>query len=177
VIEGKRIKIRPLKERDLKVVFPLLDPQGIWGPFLPKEIQSEYLFQKEFLNSGLWEDQRGMAILEDKEERPLGSLWFFSPKGWEGLEIQYLTFDEEDRGKGIMSEALSLFCAYLFATRKINRIQVNIPDFQRSSIRVLQKTGFTFEGISRQSVFHKGNYLDLCVYSLLRSECKNIEKL
>ncbi len=76
-----------------------------------------------------------------------------------------------------MSEALNLFSIYLFATRKVYRLQLAIPDYHRASIAIAQKCGYTFEGIIRQAMFARGKYIDLCLYSLLRTECKNIERL
>ena len=56
-------------------------------------------------------------------------------------------------------------------------LQLAIPDYHRASIAVAQKSGYKFEGIARGATFNKGQYVDLCIYSMLREECQNIENL
>ncbi|NGX43948.1 MAG: hypothetical protein K1060chlam3_00105, partial [Candidatus Anoxychlamydiales bacterium] len=85
-------------------------------------------------------------------------------------ELKYIIFDEKNRGKGFMKEALKVFSSFLFSNRKINRLQLAIPDYHRASIAVAQKCGYIFEGIAREAIFSNGKYLDVCIYSLLRKE-------
>jgi RimJ/RimL family protein N-acetyltransferase len=53
----------------------------------------------------------------------------------------------------------------------VDRIQAMIFPDNVGSRRVLEKCGFTFEGTLRKAVFHHGQYQDLSLYSILRSEC------
>jgi len=76
-----------------------------------------------------------------------------------------------------MSEALLLFCAYMFSIRPINRIQVNMMEGNIASERVAIKCGFTYEGTMRKATFNQGEYHNLKLYSLLREECPPLESL
>ncbi|NGX32778.1 MAG: hypothetical protein K1060chlam4_00830, partial [Candidatus Anoxychlamydiales bacterium] len=51
-------------------------------------------------------------------------------------ELKYIIFDEKNRGKGFMKEALKVFSSFLFYNRKINRLRFAIPDYHRASIAV-----------------------------------------
>jgi len=69
-----------------------------------------------------------------------------------------------------MSEALSLFTKYLFATQTINRLKLSILPGNLASKRVAEKCGFKYEGAARGAFFHRGRHQDIEEYSLLRHE-------
>ncbi len=187
MIQGKNVHLRTVKEEDLAEIYVYFDSIRLKGGRLPGGLlsgglSSEQRFRARFHETGFWENERGIALIEKKEQglqRGLvGAVWFEPAGLLEGRELRFLIFHKEARGKGIMTEALSLFCLYLFAMMKIERLQILIPDYSETALRVAQKCGFQFEGIARSAFFHRGKYLDLCIYSLLRSECsKDIENI
>lgn len=75
---------------------------------------------------------------------------------------------EEYWGKGIMTEAAKQLCAVAFASFDIVRIEAEPFAYNQGSRRVLEKAGFTLEGVKRQSVFKNSAMQDSCVYALLR---------
>ena len=115
-------------------------------------------------------------------ERPvsdyIGELLYFKGLDYQdGVEIGYEIFDPSHYGKGYMTEALSLFCAWMFAVRPINRVQVNLMKGNAGSRRVAEKCGFVYEGTMRAATFHRGKYHDLELFSLLREDAKSLESL
>ena len=71
-------------------------------------------------------------------------------------------------GKGIMSEAVRMLCREGFSRCAIERIYAEPFADNLASRRVLEKCGFTLEGVLRKSIFKAGTYHDSCVYALLR---------
>ncbi len=61
---------------------------------------------------------------------------------------------------------------YLFLSKSIVRVQAETNPENISSIRVLEKAGFTFEGVRRKVFFSQGKYNDGAMYSILRDEWK-----
>jgi ribosomal-protein-alanine N-acetyltransferase len=59
---------------------------------------------------------------------------------------------------------------YLFAVKRINRLQLNIHPDNAASRRVAEKAGYTSEGLMRGAWFHGGKYHDLEIWSVLRDE-------
>jgi RimJ/RimL family protein N-acetyltransferase len=178
MIEGRNVHLRTVKEADLPELYGYLDSVRLKGEYLPGGLLSEQRFRTQFYETGFWEEERGTLLIEGKEQRLLGAVWFEPAGAIEGCELRFLIFQVKERGKGLMSEALSLLCPYLFAMKRIERLQIAIPDYSKAALRVSQKCGFQFEGIARSAIFHRGKYQDLCIYSLLRSECtKGIEKI
>lgn len=85
------------------------------------------------------------------------------------MELGYW-LGEEYWGKGIMSEAARRICAEAFAKYDIVRIYAEPYAYNQGSRKVLEKSGFTLEGIMRQGVFKNGKIFDYCMYALLRDE-------
>lgn len=170
MLEGRNIKIRPLKDKEVEDFFSLLEVAYVKNEFFPFNIESEYIFKKHYQNTGYWGEDEGLALILNFDDEIIGMISYAKSLFLEAFELKYVIFEEKNRGRGYMKESLSLFSSFLFSNRKINRIQLAIPDYHRASIAVAQKCGYTFEGIAREAIFSKGKYLDVCIYSLLRKE-------
>ena len=73
-------------------------------------------------------------------------------------------------GRGIMTGAVGQICREAFGRLDIVRIHAAVYARNGASRRVLEKAGFTLEGVLRRSVYKNGEVLDACMYSLLREE-------
>ncbi|MEL4024775.1 GNAT family protein [Lysinibacillus endophyticus] len=73
-------------------------------------------------------------------------------------------------GKGYAPEAIDGLLDYAFNTLKLNRIEAKVEPENINSIKVLEKLHFIYEGTLRQSEKSKGRFIDLNMYSLLRTE-------
>lgn len=72
--------------------------------------------------------------------------------------------------RGIMTAAVRQICEEGFAAWDIVRICAEPYAGNAGSRGVLEKAGFTLEGVLRRSVFKNGRLLDSCVYARLREE-------
>ena len=73
-------------------------------------------------------------------------------------------------GRGIMTQAVRQICEEAFRRFQLLRIDAEPFAGNAASRSVLEKAGFTLEGIMRRSVYKNGEVLDACMYSLLREE-------
>ncbi|WP_343249111.1 GNAT family protein [Diplocloster hominis] len=72
-------------------------------------------------------------------------------------------------GKGIMSRAVLQLCEEAFQRYDIVRIFAEPFAYNQGSKRVLEKAGFTLEGVMRSSVCKHGVIHDSCMYALIKS--------
>ena len=84
-------------------------------------------------------------------------------------EISYC-LKRESWGQGFMTEALDAMLKFGFEDYGLNRIVAKVIKGNARSIRVLQKLGFVPEDILRESLYKNGQYHDLIVFSILKSE-------
>lgn len=77
---------------------------------------------------------------------------------------------EDYWGRGIMTEAVRQICREAFDRFDILRVFAEPFAENVGSRRVLEKAGFTCEGIMRNGVYKNGRAQSYCMYALLREE-------
>lgn len=171
MLQGERIRLRTVRERDLDELFRKLNDLDYRGRYYPLGVQSEPAFRKAFHDGGFWTPDEGMLLLVDASDTIVGQIEFFPITSYlTGFELSYLLFGDDHAGKGYTTEAVGLLSRYLFGRLRIDRVQLNIHPDNHASRRVAEKSGFTFEGVMRGCWFHEGQFHDLEIWSMLRSE-------
>jgi len=110
-----------------------------------------------------------LNLVEKKEGTKIGYIAHFKSKGC--IAIGYMLVPNE-RGKGYGGEAVQLMVDYLFLTKDIVRIQAETHPQNKASSKVLEKAGFSKEGVIRKSFFSRGVWRDTTLFSVLREEWK-----
>lgn len=72
-------------------------------------------------------------------------------------------------GQGIATEAVARMVRIGFEECGLHRISADVYAPNIASQRVLEKNGFVREGHFREAIYKNGQFMDLYVYSLLRS--------
>ena len=67
--------------------------------------------------------------------------------------------------RGIMTEAVKLATDHAFTNRGVIRTEAGVYPWNRASMRVLEKAGYTFEGILRSRLFKGGRPHDEHFYA------------
>ena len=75
---------------------------------------------------------------------------------------------EDFWGRGIMTAAVQRICQEGFERFDLVRIYAQPYACNTASRRVLEKAGFTLEGVMRRGVYKNGQVQDYCMYALLR---------
>lgn len=119
------------------------------------------------------EQEHGMrpnwAIRHD-EHGLIGGIGCFLRNGTEGHsdEIGYW-LAEPYWGRGLMTEAVQVFCNWLFATRPpLVRLEAIVFQHNPASLRVLEKAGFQQEGFLRKGRKKQDAYIDVYLMARLR---------
>jgi RimJ/RimL family protein N-acetyltransferase len=164
-MEGKYVNIRPLNQKDLDWFTEWNNNPEYKGPFEPHEFITREEISKWHKSEKLDE----WWVIENKQGNPMGQL-VTGPQGdcyWLGYIIHPIF-----RNKGYTTEAVKLLINHLFKTKDIIRIQAECSLNNKASIKVLDKAGFTYEGLKRKVTLIQGEYLDGAMYSILKDEWK-----
>lgn len=107
--------------------------------------------------------------IRDKEDHLIGSI---------SLHNQYGVGSHKDEigywlgrpfwNKGIMSRTLIAFSKLVFENYGIVRLEVTIFDYNISSQRTVEKSGFNYEGTLKKAYFKDGKYIDAKLYALVK---------
>lgn len=177
MLEGKKIDLRLIREEDLPEMLNLMNDLGQRGEYLGVELYHEKRIKKYYEEAGYWEGDFGRMLITDKSGRMLGAITYLKGTGdTEGFEIGCQIYRREDRGKGYTTEALRIFCAYLFELKPVQRLQIFTASENKAARRAAENCGFVYEGTMRKAFFARGKYYDLDFLSLLREECSALQK-
>ena len=175
ILKTERLKLRPVVKRDLDDVYkwaknPNVGPKAGWKPHESKgesrEIINALFLGKETVWAITLTDDdmlRGVIGLENDPKRtnPYARMLGY----W---------LNEDDWGKGYMTEAAEEVLRYGFNELDIPIITSNCYDFNDASRNVIEKIGMIYEGTLRESDerFDK-KIFDLRLYSLKKEEYMN----
>jgi len=126
-----------------------------------KEHRAEYTNQERIL----W------AVTMKEQDAVIGLVGFgdwnrFHNRAMIGYDLAHAYW-----GQGISSEAVQRIIRFGFTRMNLNRIEAETIEDNLESVRMLEKPGFTLEGIRRGYSFEDdGKYHGSAMYGLLRSE-------
>lgn len=105
------------------------------------------------------------------DDKAVGSIGIFRQENIhrQTAELGYY-IAENYWGKGIMTEAVTQICEYVFDKSDIIRIYAEPFAYNKASCRVLEKAGFQYEGTLRSNAVKNGKVIDMKMYSLLKTE-------
>lgn len=78
--------------------------------------------------------------------------------------------DKSCWNKGYGTEIMRLLLQIGFGTLNLNRVFLRVDEDNKGGIRAYEKAGFVHEGRLRQAVYRDGQYGDLLIMSVVRSE-------
>mgnify|MGYP003577325241 FL=1 len=110
-------------------------------------------------------------MIEDPKLKSLiGAIRFnHFDKKWHAGEVGY-ELHPDYWGKGLMTEAVAAVTACGRDTFGLNRIEAWTLPGNPASDRVLEKSGFLYEGTLRQKAFFKGAYRDFRMFGWLAGD-------
>ena len=76
---------------------------------------------------------------------------------------------EEYWNRGIVTEAVQAVTGYAFESLGMSRVHAEVFEWNHASMRVLEKAGFTREGVSKSSAFKDRALIDQVVFARSRT--------
>lgn len=175
---GQQCLLRTFTPSDAKALAKLLaDNKYYWSTYEPlhrEEFYTEDAQYKKILE--------GLHLLQNNREFSFGifhpttgqlighiSLYAIKRLPYSSAFIGY-SMDQNFIGRGIVTEAVHLVMDFAFNTINIHRIEAYVAPQNSASVRVLEKAGFTREGLLRELLFINGKWVDHYMYAILQRE-------
>ena len=137
-----------------------------------EEVRQETIVELEKTYDNLRDAQ--WFFVQKKNGTRIGYVAHFQAAG--ETELGYFIIPTQRR-KGYVTEAIKIIVDYLFLSKNLVRIQAKTRLENKASQKVLEKAGFKREGTVRKSMFIRGEWRDLFLYSILREEWKEPKRL
>lgn len=167
-LTGDRVTLCTAEQSDATFLQEAVSDPRVWravGRNTPYNLEQEQeFFQAVFC------DQSTIHLLVTVEDEPIGVVAFEGIDKEVGTaEINYWIVPAH-WGNGYATEAADRLIQYGFRQRNLHKIVARVSEFNDASKRVLEKLGFTEEGVQREQEFIDGEYQDRHWYGLLKRE-------
>ncbi len=171
-IKTERLLLRPFCLYDVKPYYRLItDPNVLSGTDMPHELEEGAAREWIMAHTEFWQKRKELFLLiTDLHTREIvGSASLFTYERHNKADLGYwIAYNEW--GKGYATESTSEMVKFAFRTMKLHRLEANHLVRNPSSGRVLEKIGFQYEGLLRESYLKDGIYEDLKYYGMLESD-------
>lgn len=161
LLKGQHIHLRALEKEDLNFLYELENNSAVWeisGTLTPysKTVLQFYL---ENAHRDIYDVKQLRLVVSDNKNKVLGlvDLYDFDPKH-KRAGVGIVIVNEDERNKGIGTEALELFINYAFKVLEMKQLYANILEENNRSIHLFQKLGFTKVGVKRDWISSGGSY-------------------
>jgi diamine N-acetyltransferase len=178
----ERIRFRRDERTDLpKFVEWLNDPEVnryLELMYFPFSMANEEQWFDAMLKRSREEQPFAIEIKNGDGWRLVGNCGFFE-FNWitRSAEVGLFIGEKSTWNKGYGTEVMRLLLRIGFETLNLNRIFLRVDEANKGGIRAYEKAGFIHEGALRQGVFQAGQYRNMLVMSVLRSEWFPEEKV
>lgn len=174
MIYGDRLRLRAIERADLPhFVQWLNDPQVrlYLGSDLPISQAAEELWFENMLKAPPEERPLAIEVQEGDAWKLIGNASFMHID-WHArsAEIGLFIGDKLYWDKGHGTQVTHLLLRHGFETLNLNRIYLQVNAENQRAIRCYEKAGFVLEGRLRQAAYRGGNYQDMLIMSVIRSE-------
>ncbi len=177
VLETKRLTLRQLERTDCDDVYRYASLSQttrylLWSPHLNLFETKGYLdYARKNYRTGDFFD---WGIVYKQTEAVIGTVGFTTVDFQNNkAEIGYV-LSPEYHHMGLASEAVERILRFAFDKVCFERLEAHIMEENIPSRKLAEKHGFTLDGIMKKYLFVKGEYKNICIYSLLREDFKDI---
>lgn len=115
---------------------------------------------------------RELYFLIEKEDQPIGMVALQNIKWYNRKAEITIVIVPKFQKRGFGTQALSFIMEFAFHQLNFHRLEAEVYDYNQGSIRLLEKLGFTKEGVLREAKYADGKYHDIIRYGILKDEYK-----
>lgn len=168
---GKNVILRPLKITDWEKTLKWrnnfdIKRLAMMHPFPITEMVEKGWYEKILESTS---DKTIYFAITRKDDKPIG---FVSLNKINYLHkncgLGIVIGEPEERGKGFGKETMEIIISYAFNTLNLNKITLEIVEYNKYALTLYKEMGFVEEGRLKQHYFADGDFCDVLLYSIFR---------
>ena len=171
-IRTSRLELRPLRATDVAALFKIhSDPKAMryWdAPIWKNDERGRAMVARDLALTTRDYLRLGIELKVSGELLGTCALWGINAQ-CRRAEIGYI-MGSQGWGQGYMHEALSALLDYGFTEMNLNRVEADTDPRNERSARLLERLGFSKEGLFRERFIVDGEVSDSAMYGLLRRD-------
>ena len=173
VIRGERVYLRATERSDVPTFVRWFNDSETLSYLSMRAPMSEATEDQWFTEMLAHEGKSAyhfvMCRLED--DRPIGTIGLFSVDTVNGNAGIGIGIGEKSLwGQGYGTDAMFTLLDFGFGQLRLERMWLEVYDFNTRARRSYEKCGFVLEGTERHAIFKRGQYHDVHLMSILRDE-------
>jgi RimJ/RimL family protein N-acetyltransferase len=167
---GHHIYLRPLQRADAPAFVQWMNDPEVTRTLVhrgPINLQAE----EEFIDR-LTRDEHALplAIVRRASDELIGATGLHAID-WRNRHACFgIALAKAEWGKGYGREATAMLVRHAFETLNLNRVWLQVYEYNQRGLRAYEKVGFKKEGVLRQDNFREGRYWDTIIMAILREE-------
>ena len=168
------ISIELIDEKHTQSIFNMVNENRnylrLWLPFVDRMQTVD--FTQNFVKGTMLRNKEGneFAFVIFENDKMVGRVGVYKIDTLNKIgEIGYWIV-QNSQGKGIISKSCKSLIEYCFSDLQLNRIEIKCGTENYKSKTIPEKLSFTMEGIIRQGEQLYDKFIDLNLYSLLKSD-------
>ena len=172
-LRGEKVFLRPAERDDLEL-FVRWFADAEMTRYLATNVPFSMAMEERWFDSMLEKQGKGsyhfvICLLADG--RPIGTTGFQHVDQENGSAAFGIGIGEKGEwNRGYGTDALRTMCDFGFGQLRLERIELDVYEPNRSAQRSYEKAGFVTEGTLRHAHFAEGRHWDVLRMSLLREE-------
>ena len=171
MIEGERVRLRPMEEGDTDDVVHMRSEPSVVAQLFGDEPPTRESHLRWLAAVRARGDRQEFMIVDRASGRSVGTIGLSQiDRKHQRAEYGVLIGEADARGKGLASEASRLLLDYAFTTLKLNRVYLHVFPENEAAVRLYERVGFEREGLLRRHLYKNGRFRDVIVMAVVRGE-------
>lgn len=173
-----RVYLRALEADDYKTSIKWRNDDNIWSMLTgPKYfVSSEY--EKQWVLDSIYDTKNlKLAICLKENDEYIGNIYLFNIDHLnKNANSGKMIGDVSQWGHGYATEAGMLILRHAFMVLGLQRVSSRVLSTNKCSISVLLDCAYKHEGLIRKAIFKNGEYVDLVLMGVTKSDFDDIAK-
>ena len=173
VIRGERVYLRAAERSDIPTFVSWFNDGETLAYLSMRAPMSEAAEEGWFdrMLAGQGKEGYFFVICRLGDGRPIGSLGLFALDETNGSAGVGIALGEKQLwGQGLGTDALRALLDFGFGELRLERIWLDVYDFNDRGRRSYEKCGFVLEGTKRRAMYRQGEFHDVQLMAILRDE-------
>lgn len=173
MIRGERVWLRPAEREDIGTFvrwFNDAETSSFLSMRAPlSQVLEEGWFERMLASHG--KEGYHFVICRLSNDQPIGTIGLFEMDNLNGSAGMGISIGEKALwGQGLGTDALNALLDFGFGELRLERIWLDVYEFNERARRSYEKCGFVLEGTKRRAVYRRGRHHDVQLMAILRDE-------
>lgn len=179
IIRGARVYLRAQERSDIPLFVRWLNDSETSSYLSMRAPMSEPMEEAWFnrMVEQQGKDAYHFTMCRIEDDRPIGTIGLFQVDTVNGNAGIGISIGEKSLwSQGLGTDAMNALVDFGFGQLRLERMWLEVYDFNTRGRRSYDKSGFVLEGTERHAIFKRGQYHDVQLMSILRDEWAALER-